>query len=436
MSVSIYIPCYNAEKSIKRCLKAALRQKYPVKQVVVIDDGSEDKTYKIASQYPVRIIRHKKNKGLAASRNTAIKHINSEFIAALDADCLPDPDWLEQLMKMFTSLKVAGVGGRLEDFYRKTSVDLWRANHMKQSWAERVESPPFLFGSNTVFRKEALIDVGLYREAFKTNYEDVDICKRLSNRGWKIVYTKEATAYHLKQDNICSLLNTYWRWNLPYYKKINWYSDLKTFKAKIKDNIGLANRYIEEDLACGKNNLIYLDFLLSFHHSLRDFEYFISKGFKLKADYSKLPLWLSLVDLTFFLHFNAANKKIASLIPKRSAFLQNFFALNLIIDQCLKDKIKSTQARKLIYKHLLFSVYNLVDKALLIKLFDLIELHDDWSDLVKKKQPNLNVKFLETLCNGLNVWLGNTILRFPDLISQIEHAAVQTDKSFRSQERV
>ena len=70
----------------------------------MVDDGSCDKTIQIVSQYPVKIIRHKANKGLAAARNTAVKNIKTDFVASLDADCLPEPDWLLRLMNKFNSL--------------------------------------------------------------------------------------------------------------------------------------------------------------------------------------------------------------------------------------------------------------------------------------------------------------------------------------------
>ena len=100
--LSLYIPCYNAEKYIGECLDGVIKQTYPIDEILIINDGSNDKTVSIASAYPVRIIHHNKNKSLAAARNTAFKEAKNDYVAALDADCVPRPDWLEHLIKNFS----------------------------------------------------------------------------------------------------------------------------------------------------------------------------------------------------------------------------------------------------------------------------------------------------------------------------------------------
>ena len=227
--VSLYIPCFNAAETIHLCLEAVFKQKYPLKGVLVVDDGSTDETVDIAAKYPVKIIRHKKNNGLAIARNTAIKNIKTGFIASLDADCQPESDWLKNLMKRFSSAKIVGVGGKLLETYASSVFDLWRSVHMKQYWEDKNTMPPFLFGSNTIFRKKALMDIGLYNENYKNNYEDVDICGRFKKAGYTLIYEPKAIAHHLKNDNICSILDTYWRWNLGYYQKKRYYSNQKRF---------------------------------------------------------------------------------------------------------------------------------------------------------------------------------------------------------------
>jgi GT2 family glycosyltransferase len=180
-------------------------------------------------------------------------------------------------MERFDSSRIVGVGGKLLETYTSSVFDLWRSVHMKQYWEDREVTPPFLFGSNVVFRREALINIGLYNEAYKNNYEDVDICNRLKEKGYVLIYEPKAIAHHLRTDDICSILNSYWEWNSAYYQKKGYYSNSENFISKLQDNLGLANRYIEEDIAFERYQLLYLDFLLAIHHSLKDFEYFIYK---------------------------------------------------------------------------------------------------------------------------------------------------------------
>ena len=155
--VSLYIPCYNAEKYISECLEGVLKQTYPIDEILIIDDGSTDNTVSIASKYPVRVIHHKKNRGLATARNTAFKEAKNEFVAALDADCVPHQDWLEQIMQCFTHKNIAGAGGMPVERNIKSIANKWRSIHMIQHWGtHKIENPPFLSGSNTVYQKKAL----------------------------------------------------------------------------------------------------------------------------------------------------------------------------------------------------------------------------------------------------------------------------------------
>ncbi len=430
MEIGLYIPCYNAQDTIQSCLEAVFKQTCPLKEILVVDDGSNDKTVEIASRFQVRIIKHNINKGLAAARNTAIENIKADFIASVDADCVPEPDWLLRLMKKINSPKIAGAGGRLLEANTETVCDRWRSKHMMQDWGKEEASPAFLFGSNSVFRKIALLEAGLYNEKFKTNYEDVDICQSLKKKGWDLIYEPDAIAHHLKKDSKSSILNNYWRWNLAYYQKRRFYSNTENFVFKIKDNLGLTNRYIGEDLAREENQLLYLDFLLTLHHSLRDFEYFISqknRGYQYPY-YTPLSLWLSLVDLTFFYHFDSKKNKLSTLILPKDAFLQNFFALNLILGKCIWERFKRDSFRRTIYKDLLFSVYKIDDAKLLDRLLDLVELHQDWGGFLKKKHPNLNSIFLKSLLFNLQDWLKVLTSRFPDIIEKIEDAAEKTNK--------
>lgn len=432
MKVSLYIPSFNAEKYIKFCLEAALRQNYPIGEIMIIDDASTDKTAEIASKFPVKIIRHPFNKGLAAARNTALKNAKYEFIASLDADCVPDPDWLKKLVRNFTSLRIAGIGGRLLELRARQITDKWRATHMKQEWGQKKSSSiSFLFGSNTVFRKKVLLGVGGYSQRYRNNYEDVDISARVKRAGYRLIYEPEALATHLKKDNICSILDLYWNWNLGYYQKHRFYSNSKKFAFKLKDNIGLANRYIEEDIRAERYGLLYLDFLLALHHSLKDLDFFAyqnnHKNLYTK-DYSVLPFWLSLLDLTFFYHIHSAKKNLPTLIPKSDAYLQNFLALNLILGEIIQKKFKNAGFQKILYKHLFLSVYKINNDYLVDKLINLLRLHQEWSGLITKKQRNFNRLFLRTFYSHFPKWLDKITFRFPGIIRMIESSAEKIDR--------
>lgn len=277
--VSVYIPCFNAEKHIERCIKSVLRQTYFIDEILIIDDGCSDKTIEKASKYSVKILRNKKNKGLAFSRNKGILKAKNEFAASIDVDVVLDKKWLENLMKDFTSDKIAGACGNLEEHYKKRTADLWRLIHMKQNWGKkRVINPEFLFGSNCVFRKDAVKNVGLYNIKYRTNYEDVDISNRLKANGYKLIYEPNAKAMHLKKDSVISVLKSSWNWTLFSYSQPDslWGIFLRFFTDAYK---GLT--YLMEDITCFRVKLIPLDLLVFPSHIIFNVEYYLkAKIFK------------------------------------------------------------------------------------------------------------------------------------------------------------
>jgi len=212
--VSVYIPAYNAAEFLPRCIEGLLGQTLTPDEILVIDDGSHDDTAEIAQRYAeVTLIQHARNLGLGAARNTAFRTARNEIVASLDADCVADARWLECLLVNLEDEKVAGAGGRLVEGVRETLADRWRCAHMLQEWGtERIENPLFLFGCNNVFRKSAVLDVGGYNEAMRTNGEDAEVSRHLKAKGWRIIYDPLARATHLRHDTVSSVLNAYWRW--------------------------------------------------------------------------------------------------------------------------------------------------------------------------------------------------------------------------------
>ncbi|MBW4472823.1 MAG: glycosyltransferase [Stenomitos rutilans HA7619-LM2] len=211
--ISLYIPCYNVEAYIASCIEGVLKQTYPVDEILLIDDGCRDRTLDIASRYPVRVIRHEVNKGLAAARNTAFHHARNELVASLDADCVPDPHWLERLVPLFEDETVAIVGGRLVETVLDSVADRWRKAHMTQDWGElRVKNPSFMFGNNNLIRKSFLEQVGGYNEQLRTNGEDADLSRRLMTAGCTAIYEPGAIVSHLRRDTVPSILDNYWRY--------------------------------------------------------------------------------------------------------------------------------------------------------------------------------------------------------------------------------
>jgi len=274
--VSVYIPCRNAERFIAGCLESVLEQSLRPSEVLVVNDGSTDRTTEIAGAYPVKIVDLPSHMGLASARNKAVATSRGDYVASLDADCIPDPTWLENLMRPMNEEKASGAGGRLLEAYQQTLADRWRAVHMRQNWGnERLVNPPFLFGCNTLFRKSALEEVGLYDPRFTSNGEDVDLSHRLRERGGILVYEPSALVRHLKRDTLLSVIKADWRWG--------YLTSGETVKFDSNANIVYHNftnaRYrARQDLAAGRYSLLGVDILLFLHHTYLDLGYARRRG--------------------------------------------------------------------------------------------------------------------------------------------------------------
>lgn len=101
--ISIIIPAYNAEKEIVRCIDSILNQTYNCFEIIIIDDGSTDRTLEICKKYAekdVRIlVKSQENKGVSATRNLGLNLSRGKYICFVDADDYLDCRYLEILLK-------------------------------------------------------------------------------------------------------------------------------------------------------------------------------------------------------------------------------------------------------------------------------------------------------------------------------------------------
>jgi len=212
LRISVIIPVFNGETTIAYSIRSILRQTIKPDEIIVVDDGSTDATFQIASRYSVKIVRHRRNLGVACARNTGILATQSEIVVFVDADCIAGYRLLQYVIENFKNDPlVAAVGGREIPIYVNGIANICRA-HRRQGWGPvKVYNPPYLFGLCSAFKREKLIEVGLYDPRFRTNAEDIDICLRLKSQGYKLVYDPRMTVFHLRGDNVSSLLKLIYR---------------------------------------------------------------------------------------------------------------------------------------------------------------------------------------------------------------------------------
>lgn len=262
--MTLYVPCFNAPEHLARCIAGARAQTHPADEILVVDDGSSDDSARIAESFAgVRVIRHERNRGLSAARNTAFHAARNEWVAALDADCVAQPRWLETLVTRAARGDIAGAGGRLVETVQNSLGDRWRRQHLAQDWGMRAsDEPGFLFGNNTLLRRSAVLAVGGYDERLRTNGEDVDISGKLRAAGHKLSYQPEAEVHHLRRDTWATALATYWRYRRNHTARATLGDVWRNWRYQ---HFGSARSVLGEDLRHGRAELLPLDVWMLFY---------------------------------------------------------------------------------------------------------------------------------------------------------------------------
>ena len=172
--VSVVIPTYNEERFIRRCLEAVRSQKhYPAElvEIIVVDNGSTDGTVAICREFADIILNHPELR-VGAMRNRGARAASGQWLAFLDADCVPDPEWLSSAAHcMGTELCVTG------DAYDVPDPAHW----IERAWfaqEQRGRRPSFnIPAGNLILSRDLFMQLGGFNEALITG-EDAEFCRR------------------------------------------------------------------------------------------------------------------------------------------------------------------------------------------------------------------------------------------------------------------
>lgn len=229
---SVIVPTYNSGKTLIACLQSLTNQTVSKEQyeIIVVDDGSTDNTADIAAKFDVKYVAQT-NQGPAAARNYGVQNTVGDIILFTDADCVPDYDWIRQMIEPFKDSEVTGVKGTY-----KTKQKELTAGFAQAEFEDRYE---LLKKSSTIdmvdtysaaFRKDVFLKMGGFDESFTVaNNEDTDLSYRLATAGYKLVFNPQAYVYHTHQNSLLNYLKLkFWRgyWRMVVYRR---YPD-KAFK--------------------------------------------------------------------------------------------------------------------------------------------------------------------------------------------------------------
>lgn len=238
--VSVIIPAYNEEKTIEKTIDSVINLDYPksLLEIIVVDDGSKDKTLELARKYEEKgvIVLSKKNGGKGSAMNYALKHATGEFAVSLDSDSFVEPDVLKKMLVYFEDEKVMAVTSGMKAYNPKTVLEKVQAiEYMFAIFLRKIFS--FLNaltvapGPFTVFRASVFEKVGFFDEHNIT--EDMEIALRIQSANYKIESSPDSLVYTKVPTSIFALIRQRIRWNRGYLH--NLYNYKHMFSPKYGD---------------------------------------------------------------------------------------------------------------------------------------------------------------------------------------------------------
>lgn len=199
--ISVIIPVRNEVEKIEQCLEAVFNQTMKPFEVIVVDGHSTDKTVENARKFPVKVIYEGYGTRAGACR-VGVENAEGDFIAFTDADCIPETDWLENLVKEFDA-GIVGVGGGIknigEGLWEKSinlisGTFLGSANSIQGRFFKDKRYVNSISGCNSMYHKEDILKIGGFDVRLSTA-EDTELNRKLLRIG-KLLYTPDAVILH------------------------------------------------------------------------------------------------------------------------------------------------------------------------------------------------------------------------------------------------
>ena len=213
--ISIIVVSWNSKLYLSHCLSSLLRQTIQDFEVILVDNGSTDNSLdSVKSQWcdlHLVVERLNENLGFAVANNIGARLARGKYLALLNADAFPEPDWLEQLLKaaennpqftFFASRQIQANTPELldgtGDAYHVSGL-AWRQNYNRPA-AENGTQPGEVFSAcaaAALYSRDDFLKVGGFDEDYFSYFEDVDLSFRLRLTGGRCLYVPQAVVYHV-----------------------------------------------------------------------------------------------------------------------------------------------------------------------------------------------------------------------------------------------
>jgi cellulose synthase/poly-beta-1,6-N-acetylglucosamine synthase-like glycosyltransferase/peptidoglycan/xylan/chitin deacetylase (PgdA/CDA1 family) len=217
--VAIVVPAYNEEVGIERAVRSLAESDYPDFEVIVVDDGSTDRTAEIVAALDldgVRLVRQD-NGGKAAALNTGVELSDAEIIVMVDGDTLFESGTVRRLVAPFVDDQVAAVSGNTKVGNRSGLLGRWQhieyviGFNLDRRMYEVLQCTPTVPGAVGAFRRDVLAEVG--GVPGDTLAEDTDLTLAIGRTGKRVVYAEDARAWTEAPSSLSALWRQRYRWS-------------------------------------------------------------------------------------------------------------------------------------------------------------------------------------------------------------------------------
>jgi len=208
--ISIVIPVYNGERTLSECLTWVFRSEFESFEVLLVDDGSTDRSRTIASTFPCRIVTTPGRVGPARARNIGAQEARGDILFFIDSDVMLRPDGLRELDEAFEASELDAVCGvQTAEMRHRNLASQYKNLWMRWTYLRQTGPVPLFYTTAAAIRREAFVRVGGFDEGYALpDVEDTAFGQRLAREGIQVRVLAPLEVEHVKHYSLWGMLKT------------------------------------------------------------------------------------------------------------------------------------------------------------------------------------------------------------------------------------
>jgi cellulose synthase/poly-beta-1,6-N-acetylglucosamine synthase-like glycosyltransferase len=319
LTITILVPCYNEEKTIKKCVSSWLNQTHPANEVVVVNDCSTDGTLKALKEFKgrIKVVKLKKNTGNKSFvQEKGLKYIKTNVFIATDADTIMDEHFVEKVHNAFQDPNVAAFAGYVKSLRHNwltacREIDYIIAQDLHKVAQNNINFLLVIPGCAGAFRTKIFKKYITFDHDTLT--EDLDFTFKINKNNLKIAYDQKAVVFTQDPDRLRSYINQMRRWYSG-----NWQNIIK--------HIGI----VKKPIRAMEVSLIYMEGLV--FYSLM----FLIPILNIKA-FFYLVIYCSFLGITFGIYAAIKRKRLDLLLYSPAYVVISYVNAYLFLEQFVNE---------------------------------------------------------------------------------------------------